>query len=81
MSRRAEQFAAIAGRDPQSPEEWQSAADAANFLLALDACCQYGLVETTMRIDQDRCDDILKRAKQQGVQPADVYEVLERVGA
>lgn len=31
--------------DPQTPDEWQEAADAADFLLFIDSAQQYGLIE------------------------------------
>ena len=65
-------------RDPETPEEWQAAADAANFYLALDACRQYGLVEGGPEIDWHRCAEILDRAKAMGIAPCTVEEFMKQ---
>jgi hypothetical protein len=65
-------------RDPQTREEWQDGADYANLLLTIESGVMYGLIKTTMRINQDRCVGLLERAKQQGIHPADAVEVLSR---
>ena len=57
------------GRDPQTPEEWQEAVDAAHFCLLVDSCRQYGLIDTDMVIDQARCEDLLARGKRLGITP------------
>lgn len=59
-------------RDPETPEEWQAAVDAADFALLLDSAIQYGLVEFVgqpSQVDQDRCFDILDRGAQLGYYP------------
>jgi hypothetical protein len=61
-----------APRMPRTPREWQAAADAAEWCLALDSCRQYGLVEGGPGIDVDRCLLILERAKMRGIVPAKV---------
>jgi hypothetical protein len=62
----ADQFG---GRDPVTPEEWQEAADAAEFLLLLDSCRMYGLITGGPKADIDRCVWILDQAKLRGVTP------------
>lgn len=61
-------------RDPQTPKEWQVAADGAYFLLSLDAARQYGLIEGGPEIDADRCMEILDRAKAMGITPKEVLK-------
>lgn len=58
--------------DPQTPKEWQEAVDSANFLLMLDSARMYGLVEGGPEIDEDRCEEILKRGKSLGYTPKDL---------
>lgn len=55
--------------DPQTPEEWQEAVNAAHFCLLVDSCRQYGLVETDMAINQARCEELLERGKALGYTP------------
>lgn len=54
-------------REPRTPEEWQSAADAASALLVLEAVRvpRAGAVE----IDRRRCEDVLAYALKRGVTP------------
>lgn len=49
-------------RNPLTPQEWQDAADCAEFLLHLDASRKYGLVTGGPEIDPDRCQEILRDA-------------------
>jgi len=57
-------------RDPETPEQWQDAVDAANACLAPDSARQYGLVEGGPKIDVDRCDEILRRGALLGYRPS-----------
>lgn len=59
--------------DPETPDEWQQAVDAADFLLLLDSAAQYGLVaiDGGGSVDVDRCRDLLHRAAGSGIYPAD----------
>ena len=58
-----------APRDPQTPEEWQQAVDAAAGARALADCMMYGLI-TGPGIDVARCDEILERGAALGVRPS-----------
>lgn len=55
--------------DPHTPHEWQQAADAADFLLLLDAAQQYGLITGGEGVHVDRCTQILERAADRGIFP------------
>ncbi len=59
----------MAAEDPQTPEEWQAAADGADFLLLLDSARQYGLIEGGPEANVGRCVEILERAADQGIFP------------
>jgi hypothetical protein len=56
-------------RDPQTPQEWQEAADTAHILLAIDAARQYGLVTGGPELNEQRCIEILLRAEALGFKP------------
>jgi hypothetical protein len=68
----------LKNHDPESREEWQAAADAAHFYLALDGCRQYGLVEGGPTIDVDRCLEMLDKAKAIGITPCTIEEFMKR---
>jgi hypothetical protein len=53
-------------RDPQTPEEWQEAADTAHILLAIEAARGYGLVTGGPELNEQRCIEILLRAEALG---------------
>jgi hypothetical protein len=55
---------------PQTPEEWQEAADLATFWLHVDAARAYGLVKGGPPVDADRCEALLAAARGRGVRPA-----------
>lgn len=61
------------GRDPETLVEWQEAADAAEFMLALDSAVQYGLLtvdgKPESNVDVRRCEWILEEARKRGIQP------------
>jgi len=59
----------MAANDPETPDEWQSAADSADFLLLIDSARQYGLLEGGPEVNVVRCVAILERAADQGVFP------------
>jgi hypothetical protein len=62
-------------RDPETPAEWQEAADAAQFGLHLEGARDYGLVLGGPEVDLDRCRDLLQRAAVRGVSPREnLYE-------
>jgi hypothetical protein len=56
-------------REPETKGEWQDAVDAAYALLVLDAARQYGLVRGGPVPNRERCEDILSRGKQLGIEP------------
>jgi|SRR5579885_3304145 len=56
-------------RDPQTKQEWQEAVDMAHALLSLDACRQYGLVTGGPKINLERCEELLRRAREYGYFP------------
>ena len=57
-------------RDPETPQEWQNAADAADALLKIDSARIYGLVTGGPEIDADRCRELVHRAKElHGIEP------------
>jgi len=56
--------------DPSTPAEWQEAADLAHVYLLIDSARKYGLINGgPKRIDLDRCEKLLKRAKNRGIVP------------
>lgn len=62
-------------RDPSTPEEWQEAVDAAELMLAMESAAMYGLIETDIQIDRERCEHILQVGLDLGYQPnPDVIE-------
>lgn len=63
--------------DPPTVEEWQTAVDAADALLKLDAARTYGLVTGGPEIDAERCWEIVHTARERyGVEPAE--DAVER---
>jgi len=66
-------------RDPQTLGEWQLAADAASFMLTLDAARQYGLVEGGPEVDVARAWQILEGARRRGIFPAPIQELCRRM--
>ena len=63
------------GRDPQTPQEWQEAVDAARYGLLVDAAEQYGLV-TGPVFDIERCMELLRRGEELGYTPKSDHELL-----
>lgn len=57
-------------RDPQTPEEWQTAVNCADFHLCLDAAVKYGICETDVEADLDRCEEIIRRGALLGYHPS-----------
>lgn len=55
--------------EPQTPEEWQTAVELADYYLRLDAERQYGLVFGGQAVDVDRCAEILQLGESIGVIP------------
>jgi hypothetical protein len=56
--------------DPQTDEQWQEAADAADFLLLIDSARQYGLITGGPIVNVPRCIDILEGAAELGIFPS-----------
>jgi len=56
-------------KEPQTPEDWQRAVDAAAGARALADCMMYGLV-TGPTIDVARCDGLLERGAALGIRPS-----------
>jgi hypothetical protein len=56
--------------DPQTPDEWQTAVDGADFLLLIDSVRQYGLIEGGPEANVDRCVEILERSTDLGIFPS-----------
>jgi len=54
-------------RDPHSRSEWRTAADGAYTLLLLDSCRQYGLIAGGPKVNVERCELIIRRAKMRGI--------------
>lgn len=58
-------------KEPQTRQEWQEAADAAEGALALASAREYGLVTGGPQVDLHRCSLIIARAREEhGVTPA-----------
>jgi hypothetical protein len=64
-------------RDPHTPEEWQEAVNQAQFLLGLDACRQYGLIEGGPGVKHERARRILERGLAKGFAPASWDKLIE----
>lgn len=56
-------------RDPQNPMEWQECVNACHYLLVLDDCRMYGLLEGGPAIERQRCIDLLERGAALGYKP------------
>jgi hypothetical protein len=68
---------AMRGRDPETPEEWQDAVDAAAASLVLNRLLEFGLGEGGPAVDVGRCDEILDRGSERGVHPSpDFWEAF-----
>ena len=56
-------------RMPKTRAEWQDAVDWADFMLTVDACRQYGLIEGGPVPDVFRCEYILKLGRNRRIVP------------
>lgn len=56
-------------QDPQTPEEWQSAVDAAQIALTVEASRVYGLVEGGPVVNVARCLAIIEQGGERGILP------------
>jgi DNA-binding XRE family transcriptional regulator len=61
-------------QQPHTPEQWQEAVDAADYLLILESAIQYGLLTLIAdpdAINVERCRTLLLCGAQRGVYPTD----------
>ena len=56
-------------KDPQTPQEWQQAVDAAEAWIVFDSAKEYGLITGGPKIDVARCKELLARGKRLGIYP------------
>lgn len=56
--------------DPQMPEEWQEAVDAADALLHIHSAEAYGLITGAPTVNVERCEQLLEAARRRGVTPS-----------
>lgn len=63
--------------DPQTAEEWQEAVNLAEFLLSIDSCRQYGLIEGGPEVNVERACDILRRGRWRGAFPLPLEQLVE----
>ncbi len=56
--------------EPESPNDWQAAVDAADFLILLDDAVRFGLLTGGPTANVTRCLDILDRGAERGVFPS-----------
>ena len=56
-------------RDPQTPQEWQEAVDAAEAYLGLDSAKMFGLVRGGPVVNTFRCQQLIRQGKERGVVP------------
>jgi len=64
-------------KNPQNPEEWQEAVDAAEAMLLLDSARQYGLITGGPGVHVDRCLEVLAAGRDRGIVPRP--DAIERV--
>lgn len=50
-------------------DNMHAAANAANVLLHLEAARLYGLITTDLRVDVEKCEEVLKVARLMGITP------------
>lgn len=55
-------------REPQTDEEWQNAANGAEWALAVDSARLYGLITGGPIVDVERCEELLTGARARGIQ-------------
>ena len=58
-------------KDPQTPEQWQLAVDAAQGILATAFIQALGLIEGGPEYNVARCVDVIERGKDMGITPSD----------
>jgi hypothetical protein len=67
-------------RDPRTNAEWTEAVNMAAFLLAIHSGVLYGLLETNIKIDVDRCDEILKEGRDRSIYPLGIDSLVRKYG-
>jgi hypothetical protein len=65
--------------EPQTPQEWQDAVDAAQGALAVDSARKYGFITGGPEVNVERCEAILARGAEQGYRPS--LMAIERFAA
>lgn len=55
--------------EPQTPDEWQEAVDAAELLLHIVSAEAFGLLVSTLEINIERGDDVLAAGHERGITP------------
>lgn len=65
-------------RSPKTEAEWQEGVNMAAFLLAIHSAVLYGLLETDLKIDVGRCDDILVAGRSRDIFPIGIDELVKR---
>jgi hypothetical protein len=55
--------------NPSTLAEWQEAVNGAYFYLLIDSAKQYGLITHNMQINIERCEEIIRLGKEQGIKP------------
>lgn len=69
--------------DPETPDEWQEAVDAADRLMTINSAMHYGLLRAAVEpdtIDADRCADLVHRGAQQGIYPTEPIARRRAIG-
>lgn len=61
---------------PRTPEEWQTAVDAAQFYRSIHDCELYGLLKGP-KVNAARCDRILNEGRRRGVHPKPLAELVK----
>jgi hypothetical protein len=56
--------------EPKTPEEWQTAVDAADALLHIQSAEAYGFITGAPHVNVERCEQLLAAARRRGVTPS-----------
>lgn len=56
-------------RNPETPQEWQDAANTAEMLLLIESARAYGLITGGPQANVERCRSILIEARRRGYEP------------
>lgn len=73
----------MAGHDPQTPEQWQEAMDAAHAVVLVEAARRLGFIAGGPTVNLERCAEILAGGKDRGysAERTGVYDFLFQTGA